>query len=782
MANQAITVRIKADGADFLNAMGAIEAAAEKSGATISSRFERAATGGTDKLAESTDLLGSRMQRLERYLVGGGIVYGMERLASISFSTGKAFADTAGSFEAMQISLDTVTKGQGAEWMEKLSNWARNMPVSTEEAVKAFTMLRAMGLTPTIRDMTTLVDASSAIGGGQGTMEGIARALGQIQTKNKVNAEELMQLAEHGIPAYEILQEKLGLTAKQVQNIGNESIAGGRAVQALLSGMEERFGGQSVRMQESYRGIISTLTDDWKLFQKAVMDGGAFETVKDRLKDLDAFINFMAERQQNKNILEQMMGEKPEGRGWEKILLPEKIPFTPIPNWSPSMLWTKGASDDQLARLEKYKNGDAFEAFQNLSEDPLGDKRARKGIFAFSPTVVLPKSEAAASGLDDQASKTLNGLSREIERLNISLLPNEFQRREATINLEYRQDLNTAGGNTELSGAAEKKRQAGMTGLNRDMDYNGAEGLTLNRGKSMEQRAMEGLIDPAEYRKDFDKARQIRTDFWEWEDVRTTEHDNQLRGIENEGNEKRIQLKYSNMATGRAAIIQNGEMEAEMARARFEAQYGQWASELAEKHDLYVAAQENLNVDLALIQGDTDTRLKEDSVQGWIQLGDTISQTMMQAMTTSGNAFQNIANGFENMLESMAAQWAAKAAVFAFMNMILPGSGGFAAGVGGFSKYVFGFAEGGYTGNGPRDEIAGVVHRGEYVISAPAVSRMGGPGYFDRTSSAAKVAGGNSTTVHDHSVLTIYMQPGEKLEPMTAKRFAEMFRKMKRGE
>jgi tape measure domain-containing protein len=36
-----------------------------------------------------------------------------------------------------------------------------------------------------------------------------------------------------------------------------------------------------------------------------------------------------------------------------------------------------------------------------------------------------------------------------------------------------------------------------------------------------------------------------------------------------------------------------------------------------------------------------------------------------------------------------------------------------------------GFATGGYTGDGPRNEVAGVVHRGEYVIPANAVDRIG---------------------------------------------------------
>lgn len=57
--------------------------------------------------------------------------------------------------------------------------------------------------------------------------------------------------------------------------------------------------------------------------------------------------------------------------------------------------------------------------------------------------------------------------------------------------------------------------------------------------------------------------------------------------------------------------------------------------------------------------------------------------------------------------------------------------GGLGAGGAGFGNWIsnllmlFGFAEGGYTGPGGRTQPAGVVHKGEYVFSAPAVGRLG---------------------------------------------------------
>jgi len=192
-------------------------------------------------------------------------------------------ANIAGESEQLRASLDTITKGQGVEWFEKLNDWALKMPVNTNEAIKTFQMLRSMGLEPTIEDMTTLVDTSAAMGGQAGTLEGIARALGQIQTKGKVSAEEMMQLAERGIPAYEILEEKLGLTKDQLGNLGKAGIDAGEAVQALLDGMSERYGGLSEKLNKMWFGQTEALRSYGNEFVRLVMESGPMQQMEDRL-------------------------------------------------------------------------------------------------------------------------------------------------------------------------------------------------------------------------------------------------------------------------------------------------------------------------------------------------------------------------------------------------------------------------------------------------------------------------------------------------------------------
>lgn len=87
-----------------------------------------------------------------------------------------------------------------------------------------------------------------------------------------------------------------------------------------------------------------------------------------------------------------------------------------------------------------------------------------------------------------------------------------------------------------------------------------------------------------------------------------------------------------------------------------------------------------------------NSEMEEAAIQrqigAWMNLGDTISNTMMHAMTESGNAFQNIADAFRGMLANMAAQFAAKAAIFQIISLLAPTS--WATKMPSMAEFVFG--------------------------------------------------------------------------------------------
>ena len=206
------------------------------------------------------------------------------------FGAGRAargFLETASSFEDMEAKLDAITKGRGVETLERINQWALDMPVNTQEAINAFSMMTAMGLDPTIAKMQILVDVSSVM--GDEVLPRVARALGQIQTLGKLSAEELNQLAEAGINARKYLKEAFG--GKTVAEIQKAEIAISDVVKAIWDGLEREFKGSAKRRMETWGGMVVAMESIWTEFQRHVMASGPFEVMKDQLKD---FLDYLA--------------------------------------------------------------------------------------------------------------------------------------------------------------------------------------------------------------------------------------------------------------------------------------------------------------------------------------------------------------------------------------------------------------------------------------------------------------------------------------------------------
>ena len=284
MANviSSLSVQLGVNTGAFIKDMGRAKQAVRSNSARIN-KFLGKTQREFRNTTRSIKRMATSIFSLKRLAVGAFVGWGVKRLAD-------SFIETGSSMDKLQLSLDTITKGEGAEWFKKLNEWALKMPINTTKAIQAFTSMRAMGLKPSIADMTTLVDTTSALGGGADTLLGIARALGQIKTKGRVSTEELLQLAERGVPAFEILRNKMGLTADQLGNIGRAGLDAQTTIDALVAGMEERFGGQSEKMQTMWAGMVESLKSYWTEFKRLVMESGVMEYLENNLADLVAWV------------------------------------------------------------------------------------------------------------------------------------------------------------------------------------------------------------------------------------------------------------------------------------------------------------------------------------------------------------------------------------------------------------------------------------------------------------------------------------------------------------
>lgn len=175
--------------------------------------------------------------------------------------------------EAAAISFERLLGSAEAAqaFLGQMQDFAAKTPFEFPELRDSASRFLAVGIEASrvIPIMTTLGDATSAMGTGQ---EGVARAitaLTQMSQKGKVSAEEMLQLTEAGIPAWDALAAVLGtdvagaMDAVSARQIDAESMfaaietQAGPAFARVAGGMEDLSG--------TMQGQLSTLKDEFMM-------------------------------------------------------------------------------------------------------------------------------------------------------------------------------------------------------------------------------------------------------------------------------------------------------------------------------------------------------------------------------------------------------------------------------------------------------------------------------------------------------------------------------------
>src|SRR3972149_1822123 len=261
-------------------------------------------TGGIGKMGSGLKSVGSvSLSVFSGMALGAGKVFSaifsvktliMGLFAGILSKGIMAFINLNAEFEKMKVTMDVLTKGQGEVWFNKLNQWALDMPVSMAEVSKAFITMQAYGLTPTIKMMENMVNVASVLPESGRAITGIARAIGQIQSKGRLEGQELRQLAEWAVPGYEAVYEKIfkkisERTGQAVHDLKFTMIDAATANKAILETMEEHFGGAAKAISKTWSGLTIRLTNYVKEFFRQIGEGGGMQPLKDQLENI---VNF----------------------------------------------------------------------------------------------------------------------------------------------------------------------------------------------------------------------------------------------------------------------------------------------------------------------------------------------------------------------------------------------------------------------------------------------------------------------------------------------------------
>lgn len=201
--------------------------------------------------------------------VAGGAMAALAGFAAVRkvFSGVKsAVVDFNASMEQSRIAWATMLKsGEAADQMlADLQRFAKETPFDFPGLEESSRRLLAMGFSASevIPMMETLGDAASALGLGSEGVNRLGLALGQMQAKTKVSGEEMRQLTEAGVPAWDILAQAVGKPIPEVMKLASEGkIASQVFIDAFQTFSQQNYGGMMERQAQTFSGAMSNIKD-----------------------------------------------------------------------------------------------------------------------------------------------------------------------------------------------------------------------------------------------------------------------------------------------------------------------------------------------------------------------------------------------------------------------------------------------------------------------------------------------------------------------------------------
>lgn len=157
------------------------------------------------------------------------------------------------------------------QYMDDMYAFALKTPFAYPDLLESSRNLIAFGISAqnTFPIMQAIGDAVASVGGGNAEMQNMADIFGQIQAQGRITAMEVNRLSQYGINAYEILGDAAGMSAAEMRKqISKGAIDSGTAIDALVKGMDKKFGGMMEGLKGSWAGLIDS-------FKSAKRNAGA---------------------------------------------------------------------------------------------------------------------------------------------------------------------------------------------------------------------------------------------------------------------------------------------------------------------------------------------------------------------------------------------------------------------------------------------------------------------------------------------------------------------------
>lgn len=191
----------------------------------------------------------------------------------------KAGGQTAGEVERLGVAFTALTgSGAGANTIltSMRENWLKTGTAISQQAptIQKFLALE-FSSGDALKLQKNILDVAGAVGMTADEANLLGTALAQVKAKGVVSMEELrQQIAEKGVPVFEALATKLGVTqAALIKMVGDGKVAASELIDIFLNmeGSLAKFKGGAERMGGTFLGLMARMQGAWSLLRAEFM-------------------------------------------------------------------------------------------------------------------------------------------------------------------------------------------------------------------------------------------------------------------------------------------------------------------------------------------------------------------------------------------------------------------------------------------------------------------------------------------------------------------------------
>ncbi len=252
---------------------------------------------GIDRIDKTAKASGESLAEMSRKIAGVGRLFGGFLVVDRFVALGKEILATNVKMESLRAQLKALT-GDAKVPFEFIQKFAAETPFEVEGITKAFIMLKNFGIEPTTEVMSALTNQAAELGGSEETLAGITLALGQAWSKGRLQAEEMNQLIERGVPVYDLLEKATGRNVAELQKMAERGELTRDVLQRLIAEMDKASSGANAAAMETLGGKISNLSDAWQRFEDTLLNDKSEGLIKSIVSsvtgELDVLSRYMS--------------------------------------------------------------------------------------------------------------------------------------------------------------------------------------------------------------------------------------------------------------------------------------------------------------------------------------------------------------------------------------------------------------------------------------------------------------------------------------------------------